>query len=59
MTFWLAIAVCLVMAVLSVAGKWEVNKYGLAALWVMIALQATMLYGLAESYRSVVMMLGR
>lgn len=59
MSLVLAIAVCLVMAVLSITGIWKANKYGVTALWMLIALQTTMLHGLTESYKAVVLMLDK
>jgi len=59
MSLWLAIAVCLIMALLTITEKWKANKYGVTALWALIALQTTILYGMVESYKSVVMMLNK
>ena len=59
MSLIVAIIVCLVMSILTVTGVWKANKYGVAALWVLLAMQCCMLYGLTESYKSVVLMLNR
>ena len=59
MALRIAIAICLVMAALSITGVWKANKYGVTALWMLIALQTTMLHGLVESYKAVVLMLDK
>ena len=59
MSLVLAIAVCLVMAVLSITGVWKANKFGVAGLWILVALQTVMLIGMTESYKAVVLMLDK
>ena len=59
MIFLVGIVVCSIMAIISAIGVCEVNKYEVAALWMLIALQSCMLSGLAESYKAAVVMLGK
>lgn len=59
MALIIAVIVCLLMAILSATGVWKANRFGVTALWMLVALQATMFYGLAESYKAVVLMLDK
>jgi len=59
MTIWIAIAVCLIMAVLTATKVWKANRGGVTALWLVIALLAYCINGLTVSYKAVVLMLNR
>jgi hypothetical protein len=52
-----AIIFCVVMALLTITGKWKATRGGAATLWVLIGFMLYSLGELATSYKAVVIML--
>lgn len=53
----IAIVFCIVMALLSITGKWKANRFGAASLWALLGFTFYCLVELTASYKALVPML--
>lgn len=55
----IAIVFCILMALLSITGRWKANKVRVVALWLLVGFMFYSLGELSTSYKALVIMLNR